>query len=212
MKLSCHQPNFVPYLGYFEKIDKADIFAYSDTVTYSSGAFFNYNYFVMNGERIKVTVPARTHMSSKLKDIELADWSRYRKKLVGTIRACYAKAPYYKEMMPEIESILMEDYVYVEDLNIALTEFVCSALDINTKRIMESNLGIDLVEKNEDIIKLCRHLGCDTYLSGQGGRDYLDYSMFSRSNISLQFSSSEYEKVSVIDHLFKKGGVKPWRN
>lgn len=212
MKLACHQPNFLPYLGYFEKINNADVFAFSDTVKYSRGAFFNYNFVVMDGHKHKLTVPINRHMDSMLKDVSLSDWKRYRKKLLKTLEQCYRKAPYFNTIMPEIARVIDQDYECMAELNIRLVKLVCQLLEIETSMIRESELGLDSVEKNEDIVSVCKVLGCSTYISGQGGKEYLDLNKFKENGIDVEFSSEDYDKLSVIDYLFHNGGGNPWKN
>lgn len=212
MKLACHQPNFVPYLGYFEKINNADVFAFSDTVKYSRGAFFNYNFVMMDGHKHKLTVPVNRHMESMLKDVLLSNWKRFRTKLLKTLEQCYRKAPYFNTIMPEIARVLDQDYEYMADLNIELVKLVCRLLEIDTKMIRESDLGLTLAEKNQDIVDVCKATGCDVYISGQGGKEYLDLKKFEDNGIEVEFASDDYDKLSVLDYLFRNGGGNPWKN
>lgn len=211
MKVACHQPNFVPYLGYFEKMNKADVFTLSDSVLYSRKAFFNYNTIFDGKNELRLTVPASAHMDNKLNEIKLVDWDFNRRRIIKSLQHFYAKATFFNHVMPKLVSKLSQEFIYVADLNIELIKFIKDELEIDCRLVRESTLGIDFGDKNQDIVKICKKLGADTYVSGEGGKEYLDLNLFESNGIKVEFSSSDYPKYSVLDYLFRNGGGNPWR-
>ena len=60
MIVSIHQPNYLPWLGYFDKIIKSDIFVIFDDVQYprgKKGFFGNRNQIKTNNGKMWLTVP-----------------------------------------------------------------------------------------------------------------------------------------------------------
>jgi hypothetical protein len=88
---------------------------------------------------------------------------------------------------------------------------------------MASSLGLkpEHYEKSnasEDLVAICKALGADVYLSGSGGRGYLDLEPFKREGIEVRFQDYQhpvYEQafpgflpnMSAIDALFCLGGM-----
>ena len=102
------------------------------------------------------------------------------------------------------------------DLNVAIIQYIMEELGISTKILFESELKTNNAS-TERILEICKKLGADTYLSGSGGRDYLDVDRFLTESIKLEYQDYThpvYEKVftgdfvshlSIIDLLFNKG-------
>ena len=97
--------------------------------------------------------------------------------------------------------------------------FALKCLGIDRPIYFESKLNAG-GRKTERIINIGRSLGADAYLSGAGGRDYLDEDSFSENKIELryqdfrhpvyrqQFSSGKEDfmpYMSVVDLLFNEG-------
>lgn len=205
MIVACHQPMFLPYLGYFYKMDHCDLFAYSDTVLYSKHAMLNYNYVNAGGVKQKLVVPVHAGSDMMIKDVRLCDWHHFGVKVFKTIQQLYSKCKYYKDIICVLQPVLQQDHKFLLDLNIALTEEIKRFLAINVETITESSLNLEPVEKNIDIINVCHSVGADVYLSGTGAMSYIDEKLFHKNDIAVQYSRSDFEKVSIIDYLCNNG-------
>jgi hypothetical protein len=73
------------------------------------------------------------------------------------------------------------------------------------KSVLASTLS-DSDDPNERLIDICRALGCDTYLAGAGGADYMDLARFENAGIKVVFQDfrhPEYPQLfgNFISHL-----------
>ena len=218
MILAAHQPNFLPYMGFFYKIYRSDILTLSDTVLFSKSGYHNYNYINENGLKKKLTVPV-SNKSGLIKDVLLSDWEYNRVKIIKRLKGCYAKAPYYHEIMPDFERTLSKDYTYLHELNEALIKTACLLLGLNPSLIHESDLRVTGYTPTEQIADLCKKMMCEVYVSGDGAVEYLDTSYLEKNNIHVCFlnyrpvSYGSLENLSVIDYLMYAGSGIPeeWR-
>jgi hypothetical protein len=217
MIISVHQPQYLPWLGYFEKIARSDNFVFLDNVQYKEREFQNRNKIRTKDGSSWLTVPViskgegRQNISEVKIDNELA-WQR---KHLASLRTSYARAPFFKDYYPYLEEVLSRQWVYLKDLNIEIIRFVLKELSIDTPITLESDLSI-FAMSTQRIIDICKKLKADTYLSGAGGKSYLDEMLFTRENIRLiyqEFLHPKYKQcyepfmsfMSSIDLLFNHG-------
>lgn len=218
--LSIHQPNYIPWLGYFYKIAKSDVFVYLDSVQYPRGQSFSARNQVKtpNGPTwltVPVSIPDGQKGKASFLEVEFAT-DKWRKKHLRTLQMSYAKAPFYVEIGELIEPVITNETSFVE-LNIALIDRICDYLGIDTKKIRLSNLTDKYGEKTQLIIDICKAIGADTYLSGTGGgKEYNDEELLNQHGIKLiysDFKHPEYEQLwsdfesnlSIIDLLMNHG-------
>ena len=90
---SGHQPNFIPYMGFFYKIFQSDVFVLDDDVQYSRSGLHNANFLNVNQTRHKVTVPVSYRYGDKINEVEISYETDWISKLLKTIQMSYGKAP-----------------------------------------------------------------------------------------------------------------------
>src|SRR5438046_7456202 len=140
MIVTIHQPNYLPYLGFFHKMANADLFVVYDTALYSKQLGLH------NRNRIKtpqgaqwLTVPVQHATLHALRDVQIVQgpWgTRHRLSL----DANYKKAPFYASYAEEIRRVLEKPWTSLALLNEALIELVARWLSIPTKMIRASEL------------------------------------------------------------------------
>ncbi|MFH1062877.1 MAG: WbqC family protein [Candidatus Omnitrophota bacterium] len=221
MILSAHQPQYIPWLGYFDKIDKSDCFVFLDTVQYKKREFQNRNKIRTKTGSIWLTVPVRTKGASlqRLNEVQIDNEIDWQKEHIHSLQTWYASAPHFSDYFPFFKTVYEKKWEKLIDLNIQIIKFILDALKIKTEIYLESELKTENVSTLR-LIEICKKLDADTYLSGRGGKDYLEESEFTKNNIKLQyqnFTHPEYlqqfesEKhefsayMSVIDLLFNQG-------
>jgi hypothetical protein len=218
--MAMHQANYIPWIGYFYKMAKCDIFVYLDVVQYPRGKSFSARNKIKtaNGETflsIPVSIPKGDQNKAIYSKIHLAD-RKWIKKHLKTLELNYKKAPYFNEVF---DLILGQIYNYENllELNISLIETFADYLAINSTRVRLSKLLDNFGQKTELIIDICEKLKTPIYLSGTGGgKTYNDETMLNKKGIELLYSDFQHPQyrqlwgtfvpnLSIIDLLFNEG-------
>jgi hypothetical protein len=218
--VAIHQPNYIPWPGYFHKLAAADVFVYLDAVQYPRGSSFASRNRVKtpNGPvflTVPVSVPKGKEGKATYLEVELAD-DRWQRKHLATVEQSYRKAPHFDEIDGLYERGLTAGETLV-DLNIGLIEAFASYLDITTRRVRLSELLPSFGQKTQLIVDICRAVDASAYLSGTGGgRDYNDEELLREHGIELRYDEFEYPEypqlwgdfepnLSILDLLFNCG-------
>lgn len=218
MIVTNHQPQYLPYLGFFHKITKADLFVVMDDVQFMDRGFQHRNSIKMQTGKQWLTVPLNYKRFEVISDVKIDVTQNWRRKQWAAIQTNYVKAPFFAELGPELRAILMDGgHVLLAQLNIDLMRWVLDKLRITTPIKLSSTLGIT-GEKSERHINICRAVGADTYLSGPGGRLYMDMDEFARNDVNVLFQeyrAKEYPQLypqlgfipdlAIVDPLFNVG-------
>lgn len=219
MVVAIHQPNFFPWLGYFDKIVKSDVFVIIDDVQFSKGSVANRNKIKNSqGNAIWVTVPVRHKGSLMLHYNQLQlDYSKnWNINILNVLKSSYSKSAHYKEVFSFVEKLLMESYSHLAALNISIIKAICERLQLTTPLFISSELKKDFGEKNERNLNICLHFHATTYLSGQGAKKYNEEGNFIEKGINLKYQEFDHpiypqmggpfiSNLSIVDALFNCG-------
>ena len=212
MIVASHQPNFLPYPGFFFKMYCADIFTLSDTVKFSSTGYHNYNYLLENGRKVKITVPVKSH-ALPIKDVELADWHHHREKILKRVWQCYSKAPYCRQVYDLLVTVFRCDFANMADLNTVLIRGIRSRMGMYTTIRPESCLGLHDGTPTDQIREICSKIGADTYLSGEGAKEYLNIEDMEQSGFRVAWTNYESidngQNLSMLHYLMHNGFTIP---
>lgn len=221
MIITIHQPNYLPYLGFFDKMRQADIFVIYDDAQFNKEDFQHRNKIrIFHGWKW-LTVPVeKKHIP--IKEIKIRNeltnkglkWSDAQFK---EIIDAYFDTPYYKDYEKKLEEIYMKRYDKLIDLNLDIISFLMDAFKIKTKLVFSSELGFTS-KSTQRLVDIVESLGGDTYLSGSFGKNYLDVSQFQDKNIKLEFQDFKHPvykqnyddfipNMSSIDALFNIGEI-----
>ncbi len=188
--LAAHQPQYLPWLGFFDKLDQADVFVLLDNVQFKKNEWQNRNRIKGASGPQWITVPVRHRFPQTIAEVEVRDSEPWRRKHLRALESNYRKAAHFDETMAPIAEILGQRQKQLAPLNIELIGRLMGQLGIETRMVLGSE-----VEAREDptlrLIDLCLRMGADTYLSGAGG-DYLDQSAFAEAGISLRFQAYDH--------------------
>jgi hypothetical protein len=192
MRLSAHQPAYLPWLGYLQKVARADVFVYLDAVQFEKNSYTNRNRIKTPQGALWLTVPvkARGHTQGTLGDLAIDDAQPWRAKHLKTLEANYRKAPHFARNWPKLQNLLATPAETLagfgwHELNFWLREF-----GIGTRVLRQSDLP-PTGAKSDLVLDLCRTLGADCYLSGALGRDYLRTDDFRAAGIEVEFQQFE---------------------
>ena len=218
MKVVVLQPGYLPWLGFFDQMARADLFVYYDDVQYDRGGWRNRNRIKTPAGPQWLTVPVLTkgHFGQKVNEVEIDQRSPWWKKHAGAFRQNYQKAPFYLEIRLNLEAILAKGHKLLVDLDLELCAELSRILGIGTKTARSSQLGILDDDPTERLLKICKSLGADTYLTGDSAEEYLDEERFAREGIAVEYQKYGHPVyrqlhgdfvpyLSVVDLLFNHG-------
>jgi WbqC-like protein len=182
------QPGYLPWLGFFDQMRRADVFVYYDDVQYDTHGWRNRNRIKTQHGPLWLTVPVRHSGLSKPRILDVAIDARtsWAKKHVASIRQAYAAAPFVTHYVPALEELLMRSWERLVDLDLAVAGLMTAWLGMRARIERASALGID-GGQTERLVHICRHFGATNYFSGSAARDYLDVALFERHGIAVQW-------------------------
>ncbi len=215
MILSIHQPAYFPWLGYYDRIAKSDIFIILDTVQYQKNSFQNRNKIRTNIGWSWITVPVITKKilyEKNINQIEIDYSQNWNIKHLKSIKQVYTKAKNFEKIFPLIENILKKKWLNLADLSYETTICFFDILEIDTKIIRTSELKPFKENKSDLILEICKRFDTSKYLSGPNGKNYLNEKKFENESINIEyhnfihpFYSQNYKgfeaNMSVIDLL-----------
>lgn len=206
--VAIHQPNFLPWLGYFEKIARSDVFILLDNVQFpkKGGSWTNRVRLLVSGRPKWVTVPVSRsyHGVRRIDEIEVDDTQPWRRKILETVRTSYARAPHFTEVFSLIESWLSNPTTRIAELNIVAIRDLAQHLGFETKDLVLAS-ELDCSEKaTELLICLTTAVHGTTYLCG-GGADYQDDAAFAAAGLSLRYQDFEHPEYSQTGEEFHPG-------
>jgi len=182
------QPYFLPYVGYFQLINAADLFIVYDNIKYTKKGWINRNRFLLNGKDAVFSIPLKKDSDSlDIKDREIsADFKK--SKLLNQIREAYRRAPYFARTFPLVERIVLEKETNLFKFILNSIRETCESLAIGTEIVVSSSLRIDhSLPGKTKVLALCRHVGADVYINAIAGQELYSKEDFSAHGIDLKF-------------------------
>ena len=189
--LAAHQPQYLPWLGYLDKMDQADVFVHLDNVQFKKNEWQNRNRIRTAEGWQWLTVPVRHRFPQTIAEVEIDDRTAWKRKHLQALKQNYGKAPHVDALMPQLEVALESPGSHLAPLNIGLIDLIVGILGIETLTILGSDVPAR-EDPNARLIDLCRALEADTYLSGAGAREYLDVDAFAAAGIEVRFQAFEH--------------------
>tara|TARA_Y100001980_G_scaffold21841_1_gene6277 strand:- start:591 stop:1334 length:744 start_codon:yes stop_codon:yes gene_type:complete len=222
-KIIIHQPDFIPWLGFFHKLSLCDEFIVFDHVQISNGkSWSSRNQILLNNSPFWITIPVIKKNKQKINETKINYQSNFVRKHLGTFRQAYQKAPFFNEIFPIIESVYSNNFEYLVDFNMDSINKICDELNINFNITNSSKLVNDMkldskLKGNDLVLKICIITNCKKYFSGRGCLDFIKPNKFNESGIDFYFqhfihptypqNNSDYfiSHLSIIDSLMYLG-------
>jgi len=221
MIVAAHQPQYIPWLGYFDKIARCDCFVFLDCVQYKPREFQNRNKIRTKAGPIWLSVPVvcKGRGRQGISDVIIDNNFPWRRRHLNALKTAYGRADYFDNYINFFNEVYTKDWVKLIDLNVEIINYILMCLGISKPIYFESILKTKS-QHTDRIIEICEKLKADTYLSGMGGKDYLEEDKFSKRGIKLiyqefkhptykqQFMSDENDFIpfmSILDLLFNEG-------
>jgi hypothetical protein len=213
-KIAILQSNYIPWRGYFDLINKVDVFVVYDEVQYTKNDWRNRNIIKTPNGPMWLTIPVRQlNLEQKINEtrVSLKNWNI---KHWNSIKANYTKAPYFKRYEEQFKELYLGmDTEMLSEINLKFIRAINDILGIQTEIIDSISLNLN-GNKNERLVDAVTKLNGTHYLSGPAAKDYLDTNLFEKNNIQVEWMDysgySDYKQlynpflkhVSVIDYIF----------
>lgn len=219
-----HQPNFFPWIPYFDKIKSSDIFIFLDNVSYpksgnSMSSWCNRVKIKMHDNDIWFSCPIIRESGEQLiKDVKI-NYDRINlEKIYFTFKCAYGRNKNFKGIMKIIEDIFHEQHIFIADFNIAFIKKICGFLEIKNIFHRQSELMKSAFASSEMLVNLCRQVGATHYLSGQGAKGYMQDTRFHEEGIQVIYQDYNFYsslgtawQYSILHTLFTTNTMS-WRN
>ena len=213
--VSIHQPNYIPWIGFFYKMARADIFVLLDDVRHSKSSVTHRNKIKSNEKELQLSIPLK-NKESLINDLIIQDPKKNLEKHFRVIENNYIKAKHWDYFSEELFNILSKDWNKLIDINIALINAIKKKLNINCDIILASDLNNIVGRGNDRNLSICKSLNAKTYLSGLGAKAYNNEESFKREGINItytdlihlvypQLGKNFIPNLSVLDLLFNCG-------
>lgn len=219
MIVSIHQPHFLPWLGYFNKVLRSDTFVWLHSVQYRKNYFQNRTQIKnVNEQPLWLTVPVHARMGLKIDQVTVAD-PKWRNRICRTIEQCYRRAPYFAECWPVLEQCLLTATDTLDEINYRTFRVLLKLLNADAVTVKRSgDLPVGSNDPTRRLVDICDALGATAYIAGRGGRNYLRHEEFEKVGIKVlwqdfpahqvkysQIGNSFLAGLSVIDCVFNVG-------
>jgi hypothetical protein len=213
------QPTYMPWVGYFDLIDRADTFVFLDSVPFNKRSWQQRNRIRGSGsdsvQWLTVPVLTKGRRHQLISEVEIEPSSRFPDSHLTTLTHAYGKAPFYDDYFEEL-SLILRRHERLADLNIDLIKWMCGRMGIEAEFVRSAELDASGA-KADLLVEICRLIDADRYLSAAGSRSYIEAGdPFSENGISLTYQDysaanygqlgSEFEPyLSAVDLLFNEG-------
>ncbi len=218
-KIFIQQPNYLPWIGYFEQIDYVDTFVFFDDVEYIKRSWQNRNRIKTPHGESMLTVPVLTSSRSgqHLKDVEIIHRNDWVRKHIKSMELSYRKARYFGDYWDGIKVLIESKYECLCDLNCALIERVSRLLGIDTRFKRSSELQVNITHRENRVIEICKKLDSHYLYNGKRIKEFMLPEYFIEAGITVELQDYRCESynqlwndefvpyLSILDLLFNEG-------
>lgn len=219
--VAVHQPNYFPWLGYFEKIARSDVFVLLDDVQIGSRSLLNRVFVQTPAGQGYLRVPLRRHhRQDPINTVHPSsdDWQAQG----AAMLEFYKNAPHFDACFPAVRSAILDCHSgqTIAEINTSLLKRVCGLLNVDTEFVNSSDLGV-ASGKAQRMIDITKAVGGSVYYSGTGARGYQREADFQAAGLTLVYQdfhtfmeTHPYEQhqgrefihgLSVLDAMFNIG-------
>ena len=216
MIVAGHQPNYLPWLGFFDKLSKCDVFIIEDSVQYVHREYQNRNRVKTSNGVQWLTVPVvRGRSGQRISEVRIQNEEDWARRHWLTLQMNYSRAPYWDEYSEKLRRVYETKWNHLMDLNMHLIREIMRILDIDKELVYASSLEAS-GRKTDLVIAQCKALNADTLLSGAGAKEYLDVKKMNESGVRVvfqEFKHPEYRQLwggfepnlSAVDYILCAG-------
>lgn len=212
------QPAYLPWLGFFEQVQRVDAFVILDDVQHTKQDWRNRNRIRACGAEgfAYLTVPVKkAPVETRVKDILVAYDQKWVARHLNLLKAHYARASHFDEHLPGLQAILELRLESLVDLNMRLTDWLMRSFGFSTPMVFSSSLNVP-GRKTEKLINICRAMEATDLYDGWSAQNFIDPEDFLTARLGLHYQKytpveypQQYEPfvpyLSAVDVLFNCG-------
>jgi hypothetical protein len=225
MIVAIHQPHYLPWLRYIDKIARSDVFVVLDDAQYTKAGWQNRNKIKCaagsrcEGGWMYLTVPVLAGpFDRRINEVQVGRDQRWRTRHWGALQTNYARTPFFTRYAPVLAPIYQREWTALHELTVSMLRVFLDLLGVRTPLVRSSELGVP-GSATERTIAICERLGATTYLTGDyAAANHLDTAAFADRGITVQLQEWEcapYRQenpeagfmpdLAVVDLLFNEG-------
>ncbi|MDF9831586.1 WbqC family protein [Parabacteroides sp. PF5-6] len=229
MRLAIYQSYFFPYIGYFQLMQAVDKFILYDYLHYIDGGWIARNRIMSpDGHTFYMYIPIEKKSSNRrINELVISHHEDWQQKVAGQLRSCYGKAPFFQQLFPWVEDLLMQPCDRLSAFNYKSLTAIARLLDIPTEIVWDHTLyqaieerleteNYPLEKKSQRPLWICRQEKADTFVNAIGGQKLYSKAIFAEQGVELFFLQSDkymrqepdnvpMPELSILDVLFRYG-------
>ena len=213
MIVTIHQPDFLPWLGFFDRWKKSDLYIVLDDVQFVRKGWHHRDKIkTMHGVQwLTVPVQKKGRFTQEIRETLINSEEDWQRRILNMVRHAYGHAPCFHRIYPELEEIFSRNHERLVDLNIDLLRYCAKELHIKTPLLFSSSLGVHSTGTKR-LVDLVMAVKGGSYFTGMGAKEYLEENLFTEKGLSVwwqEFFHPEYHQLhgdfvpglSVLDYL-----------
>lgn len=186
-----HQLHYLPWLRYFDKIARSEVFVVLDNIQFNKNGWQNRNRIKTSSGATLLTVPVFENAGQNLSEVRINGQTSWSRKHWRTIEQAYGKAPFFGVHADFLKTTYERKWDRLNDLNRHMLEYFVSALRITTRIVYGSDLNVPGTA-TERLVNVIKAVGGDCYYSGAYAVGaYLDAALFEAAGIRLELQRWE---------------------
>ena len=201
MKITIHQSNYFPYPGFFQKVSLSDVYVVLDKVQFQFDITNRNKIITPDGSWTRISVPIKKDQKFfEIRNVEINNDLPWAEENWNLIYKSYNESPFFDLYKVFLYSLYKKRWNLIFDLNLQILKKIFDWLDIKIEIVLESELNVTGTSSKR-LLNICKKLGADTYISGIGGKRYLDEKLFEKNKIILKYQN--YNPIRYLQHTPK---------
>tara|TARA_B100001121_G_C18698551_1_gene626199 strand:- start:3988 stop:4704 length:717 start_codon:yes stop_codon:yes gene_type:complete len=221
MKLLITQPTFLPWIGYYNLINDADLIVFLDDVQFERRSWQQRNNIITNKglELISIPIISKGKRKQLIKETKINikefNFAKFKKKIIQN----YSKSKFFDKYGNEFFNVFNKgiNQEYLIKLNFDLIQWTCNILKIKKKFLFSSELNINS-KSTLRIIEIAKSLNINDYITTIGATTYLkkDIKIIKKSGLNVLVHNYNHpiynqcfkpftEYASIIDLIMNEG-------
>jgi hypothetical protein len=186
MRLAIHQPQYMPWTGYFHKMASVDCFIFLNDVQFKKNEWQHRNRIRNANGSQWLSVPTTYKFPQKINEVQVDFGQNWQKSHLHSLEASYGKTPFYKQYIPLFAELFCVPCSTIDRINMDSAKLIAGIMGITTEIFKTSDYEFK-GESTERLVEICGHFRAKTYLAGAGGHDYMDLTLFEKAGIAVEF-------------------------